>query len=169
MSLQVAPMGATGSPHGGYLFLNLTSKDGGYLLSYSFPPNFKDGGYLLSHSFIQWFNDGGYLWHNWGLPDNLLISVRFQVWGLPTDLLISARFQIWGLPEKFAYYGQISNVGATFDRPGGYLVIYFSRPDFHITVWHTWGLCYLVLPDFKDVGYLWCAWGLPLTNLGATY
>ena len=115
-SPQVAPIGATwGLPIKQFHHMLITNPEftnfqksefqvwglpGGYLLSNLFPPNFKDGGYLLSHSFIQWFNDGGYLWHTWGLPSNLLTSVRFQGWGLPLTHL------------------------------GGYLVICLFQPDF---------------------------------------
>ena len=103
------------------------------------------GGYLVIYLFRPELKCGGYLWHT--------RRYLWQTWELPCNFPISARIQMRGLPLMY--------LGATFDRPGGYLAIYFFRPDFHITVWHTWGLCYLVLPDFKDVGYLWCAWGLP--------
>ena len=63
-------------------------------------------------------------------------------------LLSSARFQGRGLP--------LMCLGATFDKPGGYLLSFLFLPDFkgQFDIPGGYLLSYLVLPDFKDGGYL---------------
>jgi hypothetical protein len=54
---------------------------------------------------------------------------------------------VLGATYQFTYLGQISNAGATFDVPGGYLRQTWGLPGGYLVI-------YLFRPEFKCGGYL---------------